>query len=105
MTKNDVWGSYGTYISRNQNVSTSRSFSLKGFIGFSADFLDKYKPYIEDGQTVITSLPKIYGPDANDLVLHLRKQGITRVIPAGIFSNLCVESHMRKLIDKDMNWR
>jgi nicotinamidase-related amidase len=62
------------------------------------DFLDKYKPYIEDGQTVITSPHKIYGPEANDLVLQLRKQGITRVILAGMSGNPCVESHMRELI-------
>jgi nicotinamidase-related amidase len=74
--------------------------SLEGFKGSGADFLDKYKPYIEDGQTVITSPHKIYGPEANDLVLQLRKQGITRVILAGMSANLCVESHMRDLIEQ-----
>ncbi|MDB5053200.1 MAG: isochorismatase [Bacilli bacterium] len=74
--------------------------SLEGFKGSGADFLDKYKPYIEDGQTVITSPHKIYGPEANDLVLQLRKQGITRVILAGMSGNLCVESHMRELIEQ-----
>lgn len=74
--------------------------SLEGFKGSGADFLDKYKPYIEDGQTVITSPHKIFGPEANDLVLQLRKQGITRVILAGMSANLCVESHMRELIEQ-----
>ncbi|MFK9091069.1 cysteine hydrolase [Bacillus salipaludis] len=74
--------------------------SLEGFKGSGADFLDKYKPYIEDGQTVITSPHKIYGPEANDLVLQLRKHGITRVILAGMSGNLCVESHMRELIEQ-----
>ncbi|WP_391557198.1 isochorismatase family cysteine hydrolase [Robertmurraya sp.] len=74
--------------------------SLEGFKGSGADFLDKYKSYIEDGQTVITSPHKIYGPEANDLVLQLRKQGITRVILAGMSGNLCVESHLRELIEQ-----
>ncbi|MFP5114140.1 cysteine hydrolase [Bacillaceae bacterium C204] len=74
--------------------------NLEGFEGSGADFLDKYKPYINDGQTVITSPHKIYGPEANDLVLQLRKQGITRVILAGMSGNLCVESHMRELIEQ-----
>lgn len=74
--------------------------SLEGFKGSGADFLDRFKPYIEDGQTVITSPHKIFGPEANDLVLQLRKQGVTRVILAGMSGNLCVESHMRELIEQ-----
>jgi nicotinamidase-related amidase len=74
--------------------------SLEGFKGSGADFLNRYKSYIEDGQTVITSPHKIYGPEANDLALQLRKQGITRVILAGMSGNLCVESHMRELIEQ-----
>ncbi|MGG1598158.1 cysteine hydrolase [Paenibacillus naphthalenovorans] len=74
--------------------------SLEGFQGSGADFLDKYKPYLEDGQTIITSPHKIFGPEANDLVLQLRKQGITRVILAGMSGNLCIESHMRELIEQ-----
>lgn len=74
--------------------------SLEGFKGSGADFLERYKPYIEDGQTVITSPHKIFGPEANDLVLQLRKQAITRVILAGMSGNLCVESHMRELIEQ-----
>lgn len=74
--------------------------SLEGFTGSGADFLDRYKPYIEDGQTVICSPHKIFGPEANDLVLQLRKQCISRVILAGMSGNLCVESHMRELIER-----
>ncbi|WP_010499476.1 cysteine hydrolase family protein [Paenibacillus elgii] len=74
--------------------------SLEGFTGSGADFLDRYKPYIEDGQTVICSPHKIFGPEANDLVLQLRKQRISRVILAGMSGNLCVESHMRELTEQ-----
>ncbi|RKP51560.1 cysteine hydrolase [Cohnella endophytica] len=74
--------------------------SLEGFRGSGADFLERYKPYIEDGQTIIVSPHKIFGPEANDLGLQMRKQGISSVILAGMSGNLCVESHMRELIEQ-----
>jgi nicotinamidase-related amidase len=74
--------------------------SLEGFEGSGADWLEQYKPYIEDGQTVVTSPHKVYGPESNDLVLQLRKRGIDRVILAGMSANLCTESHMRELLEQ-----
>lgn len=73
---------------------------LHGFEGSGADWLAAYKPFIEDGKTVVTSPHKVYGPDSNDLVLQLRKRGIDRVILAGMSANLCVESHMRELMEQ-----
>jgi len=35
--------------------------NLEGFEGSGADWLEIYKPYIEDGETVITSPHKVYG--------------------------------------------
>ncbi|HCH95090.1 MAG TPA: isochorismatase, partial [Erythrobacter sp.] len=72
---------------------------LEGFAGSGADWLGRYKPIIENGRTVVTSPPKVYGPDSNDLVLQLRKAGISKVILGGMSSNLCTESHMRALIE------
>lgn len=74
--------------------------SLKGFKGSGADWLAQYKKYINDGKTVVTSPHKMYGPDSNDLVLQLRKQGIDKVILAGMSSNLCTESHLRELMEQ-----
>jgi len=73
---------------------------LEGFEGSGADWLDQYKTYIEDGQTVVTSPHKVYGPETNDLVLQLRKAGVSRVILAGMSANLCTESHMRELLEQ-----
>lgn len=67
--------------------------------GSGADWLEQYKPYIEDGQTVVTSPHKVYGPDTNDLILQLRKRGISKVVLAGMSANLCTESHMRTLTE------
>ncbi len=71
--------------------------ALDGFENSGADWLGIYKPYIDDGQTIVTSPHKVFGPGTNDLVLQLRKRGIGRVILAGMSANLCTESHMREL--------
>lgn len=76
------------------------ALNLTNFEGSGADWLEQYKPFINDGETVITSPHKVYGPESNDLVLQLRKRGIDQVILAGMSANLCVESHMRELLEQ-----
>jgi nicotinamidase-related amidase len=76
------------------------ALDMDGFEGSGADWLARYKPYIDDGHTTVTSPHKIYGPETNDLVLQLRKQGIDKVVLAGMSANLCTESHMRELIEQ-----
>ena len=71
-----------------------------GFEGSGSDWLEQYKPYINNGKTVVTNPHKIYGPESNDLVLQMRKAGIDKVILAGMSANLCVESHMRELVEQ-----
>jgi len=73
---------------------------LESFEGSGADWLARYKPYVEDGATVVTNPHKVYGPETNDLVLQLRKRGISKVILAGMSANLCTESHMRELVEQ-----
>jgi nicotinamidase-related amidase len=73
---------------------------LEGFEGSGADWLERYKPYINDGKTVVASPHKVYGPQNNDLVLQLRKRGISKVVLAGMSANLCVESHLRDLLEQ-----
>ena len=76
------------------------ALSLEGFDGSGADWLEQYKKYINDGETVVSSPHKIYGPETNDLVLQLRKRGIDKIILGGMSANLCTESHMRELIEQ-----
>ncbi len=76
------------------------TLSLEGFKGSGADWLERYKPLIEDGKTVISSPHKVYGPENNDVMLQLRKRGIGKVILAGMSANLCVEAHMRELLER-----
>lgn len=75
------------------------SLSLDGFDGSGADWLDEYKKFIEDGETIVVNPHKVYGPESNDLALQLRKRGISKVILAGMSANLCVEAHMRELTE------
>ena len=76
------------------------ALNLEGFEGSGADWLAIYKPYINDGETIVASPHKVYGPETNDLVLQLRKRGIDTVILGGMSANLCVESHMRELLEQ-----
>ncbi|MEM8653024.1 MAG: cysteine hydrolase [Pseudomonadota bacterium] len=73
--------------------------NLDGFEGSGADWMPQYKKYIEDGKTIVTSPHKVYGNDTNDLTLQLRKAGVDQVILSGMSANLCVESHMRELLE------
>jgi len=75
------------------------ALTTKGFKDSGADWLAAYKPYIDDGRTVVTNPHKVYGPESNDLVLQLRKRGIDKVIVAGMSANLCLESHVRELLE------
>ncbi len=76
------------------------ALTQEGFTGSGADWLDRYKPYIEDGRTVVTSPHKVFGPETNDLILQLRKADISQVILAGMSANLCTESHLRELLEQ-----
>ena len=76
------------------------SLDTSGFDGSGADWLEQYKPFINDGQTIVCSPHKVYGPQSNDLVLQLRKRRIEQVILAGMSANLCVESHLRELLEQ-----
>ena len=69
------------------------ALDLDGFSGSGADWLEQYKPLIEDGNTIIASPHKVYGPENNDLVLQLRKRKIGSIILGGMSANLCVEAH------------
>jgi nicotinamidase-related amidase len=76
------------------------ALDLEGFEGSGADWLDLYKPMINDGKTIISNPHKVYGPETNDLVLQLRKRGIDKIILGGMSANLCTESHMRELMEQ-----
>lgn len=74
--------------------------NLDGFAGSGADWLDRFKPYIEDGKTVVVGPHRAWGPQTNDLVLQLRKRCVSKVVLGGMLANICVESHLRDLLEQ-----
>ena len=74
--------------------------TLEGFAGSGADFPEQFKPYLDDGRTVVLSPHKVYGSSTNDMLLQLRKRRIEKVIMAGPAGNLCVEAHFRDLLEQ-----
>jgi len=43
---------------------------------------------------------RVIGPQTNDLVLQLRKRGDNKIILGGMLANMCVQSHLRELIEQ-----
>ncbi|SFS18359.1 Nicotinamidase-related amidase [Granulicella pectinivorans] len=74
--------------------------TLDGLKGSGADWLERFKPYIEDGKTIVVSPHRVWGPQTNDLILQLRKRRISRIILGGMLANMCVESHLRELVEQ-----
>lgn len=57
-------------------------------------------PDIDDVRTIVASPHKVFGPQTNDLVLQLRKRRVSKVILGGMLANMCVESHLRELLEQ-----
>src|SRR5262249_20044282 len=74
--------------------------NLDGLAGSGADWLPRFKPYIEDGKTVVVAPHKVFGPETNDLVLQLRQGRMARGLRGGSLAKMCVESRMRELIEQ-----
>jgi len=85
---------------KNRIFARTGPLTVAGLPNSGADWLDRFKPYIEDGKTVIVSPHKVWGPQTNDLVLQLRKRKIQKVILGGMLANICVESHLRELLEQ-----
>src|SRR5262245_6231676 len=78
----------------------SGRLSVDGFSGSGAEWLGRVKLHIDGGQTVVATPHRVFGPQTNDLVLQRRKRRIGRVILGGMLANMCVESHLRDLLEQ-----
>ena len=74
--------------------------SLEGFEESGADWFEVFKELIAGDNVIVTSPHKVYGPESNDLALQLRKRKIDRVVLSGMSANLCVEAHLRELLEQ-----
>jgi len=52
---------------RTHTFARSGPLDLTGFSNSCADWLDRFKPYIEDSRTVVAGPHKVFGPQTNDL--------------------------------------
>jgi nicotinamidase-related amidase len=93
-------GPLETDEAENKMFARSGRLSLDGFSRSGADWLERFKPYIEDGKTVVVSPHRVFGPQTNDLTLQLRKRRIGKIILGGMLANMCVESHLRDLLEQ-----
>ena len=96
----EIQRTLGDRRNRDQDVCGRGPLSLDNYAGSGADRLERFKPYIEDGKTITVSPHKVWGPQTNDLVLQLRKRRISKVILGGMLTNICVESHLRELLEQ-----
>ena len=89
--KEDINWKFGGFI---------ENFMLKNkmfFTDFGCEIISELKEGLKDA--IVCSSHKIYGPQTTDLTLQLRKNGINEVFVAGMSANLCVESHIRHLLE------
>jgi nicotinamidase-related amidase len=101
-TLDSGWASAGKLQRQLLDMKALHRTSLsdpKGFEGSGADFYGPYKRYINDGKTIVVAPHKMYGPESNDLIYQLRSRNINTVILGGMVANLCVDSHMRALME------
>ncbi|MRR56636.1 MAG: cysteine hydrolase [Deltaproteobacteria bacterium] len=97
-----TWSNAGTLQRQLLDMKVLHRTALsdpKGFEGSGADFYGPYKRYINDGKTIVVAPHKMYGPESNDLIYQLRSRNINTVILGGMVANLCVDSHMRALME------
>ncbi len=78
---------------RTHTFARSGPLTLAGFPGSGADWLDRFKPYIEDGKTIVASPHKVWGPQTNEdrqdhprrhAGEHLRRGASARPARAGL---------------------
>jgi len=73
--------------------------NLEGFKGSGADWLERFKPYIEDGKTIVVSPHRVWGRRPTTSFCSCAKAGLADP-PGGMLANMCVESHLRGLLEQ-----
>lgn len=92
-------GAIGHYLISIGFCGRKDPVDLEGFRGSRADYYEPFKKYLQDGKTCNASPHKHFGCEANDVVKQLHMRKVRKVIMAGPAANVCLESHMRDLIE------
>jgi len=92
-------GAVGHYLGGIGFCGRKDPVDLEGFRGSRADYYEPFKKYLMDGHTCNTSPHKLFGCEANDVIKQLRLRRVEQVIMAGPVANICLESHMRDILE------
>ncbi|OYR40605.1 cysteine hydrolase [Halorubrum sp. Ib24] len=65
--------------------------------GDGADFVPELEP--DDNTTVLSPHEQLSGFWSNDAQIQLRQRGIDTIVLVGMSANLCVESHLRDVVE------
>jgi nicotinamidase-related amidase len=95
-------GAIGDYLGSIGFCGRKDPVDLEGFHGSRADYYEPFKKYLMDGHTCNTSPHKVFGCESNDVIKQLRMRKVEKVIMAGPVGNICLESHMRDIIEAGM---
>ena len=75
--------------------------NLDGLGDSGADWLGRFKPYIEDGKTIVVAPPIASGaPRPTTSCCNCASAGLARSFSGGMLANMCVESHLRELLEQ-----
>ncbi len=92
-------GAIGDYLASIGFCGRKDPVDLEGFHKSRADYYEPFKKYLMDGHTCTTSPHKVFGTESNDVVKQLHMRKVEKVIMAGPVANICLESHMRDIIE------
>jgi len=76
------------------------ALSLDGFSKSGADWLERFKPYIEDGKTVVVSPHKVWGPQPTTSCCSCASAASVRSFSGECWRIFAVESHLRDLLEQ-----
>lgn len=99
----DTWkfnGPLETDELKTRTFARKGALTMEGFQNSGADWLEAFKPFIDDGKTIVASPHRVFGPQTNDLILQLGKRKISKIILGGMLANMCVEAHLRELLER-----
>lgn len=67
--------------------------------GRDGDIMPQLLPFLEDDKVVVTGSHRLGGLANRELLQELRSHRIEHVILAGMCANLCLEGHLRELVE------
>ncbi len=67
--------------------------------GEDGDIMPELLPFLEDDKVVVTGSHRLGGLANRELLQELRSRRIEHVILAGMCANLCLEGHLRELVE------